>query len=220
MADFCLGLDLGQAQDYSAFCIVQRVLPVPDPRSDNQLPKPTYLCRGLKRWSLGTSYVSIVSEVVSTVNRQPLAGADLVVDATGVGRPILDMIRQQPLAARVVPVTITSGHVEKFVEGSFHLAKVILVHATVSLLQQRRVQVPVELQHAAVLIDELKNYRVKISQAANETFNAREGAHDDLLIAFCLACWWLERNPASSPEADMISFSDAERLSVRPRNLF
>jgi hypothetical protein len=39
------------------------------------------------------------------------------------------------------------------------------------------------------LVRELEDYRVKITPAADETFNAREGAHDDLSLALALAVW-------------------------------
>ena len=36
---------------------------------------------------------------------------------------------------------------------------------------------------------ELLNFRVKITANANETFNAREGTHDDLVLAVALPIW-------------------------------
>ena len=30
---------------------------------------------------------------------------------------------------------------------------------------------------------------MKITAAANDTYNAREGQHDDLVLALALACW-------------------------------
>ena len=44
------------------------------------------------------------------------------------------------------------------------------------------------LREVAILIRELETFRVKITEAANETFGAwREGQHDDLLLAVALA---------------------------------
>ncbi len=42
----------------------------------------------------------------------------------------------------------------------------------------------------STLVEELANFRVKITLAANEVFRAwREGEHDDLVLAVVLACW-------------------------------
>ena len=50
------------------------------------------------------------------------------------------------------------------------------------------------LREVAILIRELETFRVKITEAANETFGAwREGQHDDLLLAVALAAWAGER---------------------------
>jgi hypothetical protein len=60
-----------------------------------------------------------------------------------------------------------------------------------------------------ILIRELQNYQVKVTPAANEVFNAREGEHDDLLLALALAAWNGERTPPFDPP--MV-------ISSRPRN--
>jgi len=39
-------------------------------------------------------------------------------------------------------------------------------------------------------VNELLNYRVKIDPTTtHDSYNAREGAHDDVLLATCLALW-------------------------------
>jgi hypothetical protein len=45
---------------------------------------------------------------------------------------------------------------------------------------------------ASVLVQELLNFRVKITEAANETFGAGDGEHDDIVLAVALACWYAE----------------------------
>ena len=44
------------------------------------------------------------------------------------------------------------------------------------------------------MTDELLNFRYKITQASNLTYEAwREGAHDDLVLALSLAVWEAEK---------------------------
>jgi hypothetical protein len=39
------------------------------------------------------------------------------------------------------------------------------------------------------LINELLSYQVQISDAGHDSYNARSGAHDDLVLAVSLAAW-------------------------------
>jgi hypothetical protein len=124
-----------------------------------------------------------------------LAGAPLVVDQTGVGRAVVDMLRQA--VGWVVPVTITGGHaVTQAEDRSWHVPKKELVTCLQVVMQSRRLQIARSLPDAATLVRELQNFQIKITAAANETFGVwRDGQHDDLVLAVALACWWAERNP-------------------------
>jgi hypothetical protein len=52
------------------------------------------------------------------------------------------------------------------------------------LLQARRLTVAKSLPFAPILADELRDFQVKITESANETFGAwRDGQHDDLVLA-------------------------------------
>ena len=111
--EYYVGLDLGQAQDPTALSVVERSEQFPH----GSLPDPSvtrkvghYAVRHLKRWQLGTPYPDIVRDVTALLERPPLPGCCLAVDATGVGRAVVDLFRQARLSARLVPITITSGH--------------------------------------------------------------------------------------------------------------
>ena len=96
-------LDVGQAQDYSALCVLEA-----------QGFGSTSVCsvRHLQRWPLGTSYPAICSDTAALLKREPLLDAPLILDATGCGRPIADLLRQSIPASRLHAVTITSGTTE------------------------------------------------------------------------------------------------------------
>jgi hypothetical protein len=201
--DYFLGLDLGQASDFTALAVLERSekiveIEYPDKPARKELAWH-FGCRGLKRWPLGTSYTTIVAEMEKLTSNPPLAKAKLVVDGTGVGRPVVDMFRKARLPVDIVPVMITAGSKETHQDGYFHVAKTILISTLQVLLQQRRLQFARSLPETATLVQELQSYRVKVTPAANEVFNAREGAHDDLLLALALACWHGERSPKQGP---------------------
>jgi hypothetical protein len=78
-----VGLDLGQASDFTALAVLERRDVADGPAS--------YGCRHLERFHLGTPYPTIVSAVAKMFDSPALLGAPLVVDGTGVGRAVVDM---------------------------------------------------------------------------------------------------------------------------------
>jgi hypothetical protein len=189
LPSYFLGLDLGQSQDFTALAVLERHPPT------QPAEKPDYALRHLRRFPLGTPYTALVPAKAALRKNQPLREAPLVVDQTGVGRAVVDMLRQS--AGWVVPVTITGGHaVTRAEDGSFHVPKKELVTALQVVLQAHRLQIARGLPDAAALVRELQQFQVKITAAANETFGVwRDGQHDDLVLAVALACWWAERTP-------------------------
>ena len=187
-AYFFVGLDLGQTTDYTALAVLER------PGQAGR-ERAVYALRHLQRFTLGTAYTAIVPIIAKLVSTRPLAGhVTLIVDQTGVGRAVVDMLRQA-LPCQIVPVTITGGQrVTVTDDGSQHVPKKELVTGLQLLLQGRRLQIARSLNETGILVRELENFRVKITAAAHETFGAwREGQHDDLVLAAALACWWAER---------------------------
>lgn len=176
-----------------------RDLPLSPEDPAKEALKRHYACRALKRWHLGTSYVEIVDDVRRLDKR--LDNMVLVVDNTGVGRPVVDMFRRAKLRCRVVPVTITGGAMavykphEDEQTGEFRVPKVELISAIQVVLQTRRIRFIEGMPEVTTLINEMREYRVKVTAAANETFNAREGAHDDLVLGAALSLWWGEKSP-------------------------
>src|SRR5206468_4279983 len=113
--------------------------------------RPTYACRHLQRWPLGTAYTAIVADLGTLLATPPLPGGTLVVDATGCGRPVIDMIRQARLPAGLVPVTITAGHALTVGPDGYLVPKRELVISLQILLQSRRLHIARALAEAATL---------------------------------------------------------------------
>lgn len=189
MPQYISGLDLGQSADYSAL-VTAEVEPVLDPDSAGQTVF-RHDVRHLHRWPLGTPYPAIIADLREWYAAGPLAGSTLVVDATGVGRPVVDMIRDAGLGVNLCPYTITAG----FAEGDGTVPKKDLVGAVVAALQTRRLRFAEALELRPTLEKELETFRVKVTADRNETFAAwREKDHDDLVLALALAVWYGERH--------------------------
>jgi hypothetical protein len=126
---------------------------------------------------------------------EPLPETFLVVDQTGVGRAVVDMIRRAKVTPQLRPITITGGHaVSPGKDQALHVPKKELVSCLQVLMQSRRFHVVPTLPNADVLVKELQNFKINITAAANEVFEAwREGQHDDLVLAVAIAAWTGER---------------------------
>jgi hypothetical protein len=199
-----VGLDLGQAQDFTAIAVLSRPRLTGNERGADR--HPPYGVPHLARFPLGTPYPQIVAAVVELLRSPPLRGCMLVADQTGVGGAVVDML-EDAMKGRVTchfcPVTITAGHdVTRGETGRLRVPKKELVGCLQVLLQTRRLRVAKALPEAATLVRELETFRVKITDAANETFGAwREGQHDDLVLAVALAAWMGERTLPEGPPA-------------------
>ena len=179
--EFFVGLDLGQAHDYTALAIAQVL----------ESSQREYHLRHLQRYPLGTSYPAIVQDVAARLDREPLPSGEttLALDWTAVGRPLYDMFAQAKLQARLIPISIHGGNAPIRDGGGWSAPKRDLISVTQLLLQQQRLRIAPALPESATLTKELQDYRLKISATGHDSYDAREGAHDDLVLAVALACW-------------------------------
>jgi hypothetical protein len=212
------GVDLGQQRDYTAISVTERVL-LPtgtfsrEPygvdtygrvlRRSIEETRPEYRVRHLERPALGTPYTDVVERIVELVLE--LGGQPIVaVDATGVGRPVTDMlwkrlreeIERTNIYVDRCTVTITGGDaVTKVESGGVRVPKRDLISATLVLLQNGQLKIADALPLKDTLVKEVLNFRVKINiSTAHDSYEAwREGDHDDLVLSVALACWAGER---------------------------
>jgi hypothetical protein len=212
MAAYIAGLDLGCTSDYSALALVRREpaidragQPVTDHRGDSL---HDFQCVHIERFALGTSYPAVAAAVSTLMGRRELrssgdADVTLAVDATGVGRPVVDMFLTATMPCEVVPITITGGLAEPRSDRwsamggplGWWVPKVHLVSAVQAALQGGRLKVAPRLRYAELLKKELFAFNAKVTAAGHDTFEAREGVHDDLVLAVVLAVWLGSQSP-------------------------
>lgn len=202
-AHFFLGVDLGQRQDPTALAAIERVMtlgPEVDAATFERVAYWSYRVRGLRRLKLGTPYPAIVAEIALVARAVAAQGsATVVVDATGVGAPVVDLLREEiggeiPL----VPVVFTAGDTMRQEGGIYRVPKKDLVHGLMILLEEGRLRLPDDHPESRTLVNELTNMRVKITSESNTGYEAwRQGQHDDLVFALALACW---RGKTSEPK--------------------
>ena len=191
---FFVGLDLGQSRDFTAIAVLERAELTGewDAVAFGRKKTTALRLRYLERVSLGTPYPEVVERVKQVTRSADLAGrCQLIADATGVGRPVMDMLRRAELGSRRLwPVLITGGDTEKMADGYYRVPKRDLVVGLQVLLQRRELKIAAGLAFGKTLVREMMEMRVKITAAGNEQYGAwREGEHDDLVLAVALGCW-------------------------------
>jgi hypothetical protein len=192
---FCVGLDLGQSADYTALAVVQ------------EGEGGDLLLRHLERYRLHTPYPDQADAVAALMrderlvveHRDPwdptprLERPELVVDATGVGRAVTDILKTKGLEFRAV--TITGGDKATAVAGGYHVPKRDLVAALEVPFHTGALKVAEGLELWPALRKELLAFRRKINlKTAHDSYEHwRDSDHDDLVLAVALACWWTRR---------------------------
>lgn len=191
-----IGQDLGQAADYTATSAVEITTNQVDVDNKGTPIFDTYFdVRHLERFELNTSYPAIVTKTVKMLNTPQLAGNyHFVPDATGVGRPVVDLYRAEHI--HMTPVVITfsgDAHIDMDT-GYWHVAKKELISNLQVLFGNKRLRFANGLPDKDVVVKELMNFKIKITSKANDTYEAwREGDHDDLVLSIALACWYGNR---------------------------
>ncbi len=112
----------------------------------------------------------------------------LVVDAGGPGRPVVDAMRAAGL--NPIAVSITSGKRMRRDESIVYLPKRELVRGLVTAFENGRLRIAKGLLLADALKGELQAFRVRFTAKGRDTYAARSGEHDDLVMAVALAVWF------------------------------
>src|SRR5262245_38777793 len=132
MSRFTLGLDLGQAADFTALAVIER--DASDARS--------LAVRHLVRFPPGTPYGAIGDAVAGVVRDGALGHPPLIADLTAVGPGLLPSLRSAIRPAWVVPVVLTAAlETIRGDDGIWRVPKRDLVTVLQLHLQERRLRV-------------------------------------------------------------------------------
>ena len=192
-----IGIDIGQKRDPTAICVAQS-----ERRHDPAFGGNArhFVIRHLERLPLGTPYPEVadrIQRIVHTIRRQQDESSEIYVDATGVGAPVVDLLKERvSRMARLRPVYFTHG--DRRTEeprGPITLGKAFLVSRLQALLQTGRIHLP-KTSEAEALSKELLDYEIRVDENANDRYGAfKVGTHDDLVTALGLAVQWEPRGP-------------------------
>jgi len=206
-----LGLDLGQRHDPAAIAILHRTVEPTGAfnRVTWEFERQVHfrLCH-TERLALGTPYIQIVARVGRLLEKlaAPLPGIHayagtaplrtLVVDASGVGRPVVELIRKSGIAwaptpgnaprVAIAPVTITASGSPRFeASGEESVSRRDLITNLRVLLERRLLRISARIHDRQALLKEL----VELQDRSGSR-------HDDLAMATAIACWRASRRLA------------------------
>ena len=158
--------------------------------------------RHLERAKLRMPYPEVVARI-RAVAMDAAMGARrcVVVDATGVGAPVVDLLLASKMDCEIVPVVITGGEAAVRVGAEWQVPKRDLVAGLQLMFDSGELRISAKLAEAEVLKRELMGMSLKRSVTGREWYG---WAHDDLVLALALACWrakvpgrwnWFGRRP-------------------------
>jgi hypothetical protein len=177
-----ISADIASVSDYTAAGVIL---------ASGDSPRRYHLA-ALDRWR--EKYTVTVDKLANLARRH--SDAIIVIDATGVGRPVLDSLRAALPARAVYGITITGGRAVNRGQspGDVSVPKADIVGAVQVLLQNRRLTWPRELPLVRELQAEFAAFQMKTTPALHQIFGG-VGSHDDLVLSLGLGVWIGEHMP-------------------------
>jgi hypothetical protein len=208
-ATYFVGWDLGQSEDPAALAVVERAVFAGerDPATWQRRLTTRLALRHVERMPLGIAYTEMVQRIGKVVEDRELKGrCQLALDATGVGRPVVDMVRASGWDCGVLPVTITSGDAESSSGGYWRVPKRDLIVGLQVVIQRGELHIASGLKDGAALVKEMSEMRVKVRESGHEQFGVwGQGRHDDLVLSLSLAVWAARRaGPTCGERAEVL----------------
>lgn len=188
---FVISADLGQAFDYTAISIIERVVNGPGAKGPDRKGERMLYLRHIERPMRGTEYPAIVDRIAEIYKSPQLAGAPkaVVIDFTGLGRPVYDLMKRAGFWSSLNAISITGGNDPTYTKQHYNVPKRDLVTNLQVLLQNNQLRIANGLKEANALIEELANFQTKISDSGRDTYNGRSGVHDDIVLSVAMGAW-------------------------------
>ena len=200
-----LGADLGKEHDYTCVTFLRKRTPID--RFNRICGEPQLEVLTIKRFPLQTSYVQICDEIVNRLERPPFSSyinwrgdetprripTYLAVDKTGTGAAVVDLLKTNEFLEyrleRLRAVNITAGREVNEKSESSNIPKRDLVVSVLICLEQENLKFAGNMPELPNLITELQNFELRHTAHGNQTFNAKPGSHDDMVLSLSLAVW-------------------------------
>ena len=201
---YLVGLDLGQAADYTALTVLRRQAKVLTQKRlvpgteiyerEPELAHSLYHCQLLER-VIRMPYPDVIERILLLLSNPKLLqdGYRLIIDHGGPGAAVGDMLVDKGVTS-IERIHTTAGDAATYANGVYRVSKKVLVGNMAIVLQSHRLKIAKDLPLAGALKNELLNFKMKITAKGNDTYEAAsEQIHDDLVMAIMMALWSGER---------------------------
>jgi len=209
-----LGLDLGQASDAACLGGMLRVTsPGPvDPATFARSELVRFDFSSLERFPTGTTYPDVVRRCATVLEglteRWPDRDIELLVDKTGVGAGVVDILRELKIwrafrgadrgSVTLVPVTLTSGDNVNVKPAGFCVPKSDVVASAVVLFQSGLLRISESIADRELLIRELVNFRQFVNKKGGGSLSfsndGKIAKHDDTVTVLTFCAWGAQRD--------------------------
>lgn len=184
---YWIGADLGQANDYSAVCVIK----------DQQLPiyDGIRVALGARNRTIvyadkfrGVSYVDVVDHLIKLRNAPPFGGkSELVIDGTSIGRVVSDMLWEQGVDHAAVQMT---GGQEWRRSGRYvNASKTLMIENLAVLFAAGELTFAHDLPLRKEIEEDLASFTTQTTAAGNQIITQSRNAsgHADLGIGLIVA---------------------------------
>lgn len=184
---YWVGADLGQANDYSAVCVVKdQALPVSNGNEIIIGPRERTVVYADK--FKGVSYVDVVDHLIKLRNAPPFGGkSELVIDGTSIGRVVSDMLWDQGVDHNAVQMT---GGQEWRRSGRYvNASKTLMIENLAVLFASGDLKFAHDLLLRKEIEEDLASFTTQTTAAGNQiiTQSRNTSGHGDLGIGLIVA---------------------------------
>ena len=192
---FFISADLGQANDFTAISILERIVKGNGILGLDAMGERSYHLRHLERPPRGTEYTVVVNRLAELYHSPPLADTtkSVVIDYTGLGRPLYDLMKASGFYHSLNAISITGGDNVTQDRGVYHTPKRDLVSNLQVMLQNGSLKIAQGIKEKDALIEELSSFQTKITASGHDTYGGRSGVHDDIVLSVAMAAWLAAR---------------------------
>jgi len=199
-----IGVDLGRVFDAAAIVVIEdKLIEVPvtaQPRTRRITPLdiPTLLTRVYGVIEVGrmvrVSYTEVARRLYVLAEHPRISRPyALVIDATGVGIAICDMLRDPPYNLSPIGVTSTPGRSVTESTWGYNVPKQDLMDNLEILLERERLTWSGRMEDVVAYREQMENMRRGVKNK-RETFGAEDDRiHDDYPSATAVALWYAEK---------------------------
>jgi hypothetical protein len=179
--------------DYTSFAVIKMSY-------SGRLKDFEYMLVGLDRIK-GVEYPKITELIIGTIKKLDSSGKGnvtdgphLCMDASGLGAPIRDYLKQYSIfgggihGKKIFPVVFTGGQAARLdpVTQNYNISKSIIIGNFQGLQQSRRFAYASNLTALPDLEREIGSFKYHLTSSGHPSFDAESGAHDDLICAICI----------------------------------